>query len=137
MEFPSYPKMPPRQFASLPNNIITRLWFWWLSRYMNKKRYKLTKRGRAAKRPELRGWGGSVKLINARRIGLYIDDKHDKNEREYWLEQGRYDECMRAERQQKRLAAEDTAREEERKAKARADSRKAIAAVFIGRHRQN
>jgi hypothetical protein len=75
-----------------------------------------------------------VKLVNARRIGLYIDDKFDKCEREYWLEQGRYDECMRAERQQKRLAAE---KEEESKAKARAESRKAIAAVFIGRHRQN
>ena len=130
MEFPSYPKMPPRQFASLPNNIITRLWFWWLSRYMNVKRYRLTKRGRAAKRPELRGWGGSVKLVNARRIGLYIDDKFDRSEREYWLKQGRYDEVMRAERQQKRLR-------EESEAKASEQSRKAISTMFIGRNRQN
>jgi hypothetical protein len=112
---------------------------------MNKKRFKLTKRGRKAKRPELRGWGGSVKLINARRIGLYIDDKFDKSEREYWLEQGRYDECMRAERQQKRLREEA----DERELKIRiahekeivdmkaSNKRKAIAAVFIGRHRQN
>ena len=130
MDFPSYPKMPPRQFASLPNNIITRLWFWWLSRYMNKKRYTLTKRGRTAKRPELRGSGGNMKLVDARRIGLYIDDKYDRSEREYWLKQGRYDECMRAERQQKRLR-------EESEAKASELSRKAISTMFIGRHRQN
>ena len=130
MDFPSYPKMPARQFASLPNNIITRLWFWWLSRYMNTKRYKLTKRGRKAKRPELRGWGGNVKLTDARRIGLYIDDKHSKHERDYWLEQGRYHERMRAERQAKHD-------EEDAAAKARSESRKAIAAVFIGRQRQN
>lgn len=130
MDFPSYPKMPPRQFASLPNNVITRLWFWWLSRYMNSKRYRLTKRGRAAKRPELRGWGGSVKLVNARRIGLYIDDKHDKSERDYWLKQGEYHERMRAERQAKHD-------EEDRKAKASTQARKAVALMFIGRNRQN
>ena len=130
MDFPSYPKMPPRQFASLPNNIITRLWFWWVSRYMNTKRYRLTKRGRTAKRPELRGWGGNVKLTDARRIGLYIDDKHDKAEREYWMAQGRYSERSRAEVQAKREEAD-------RKAKAQVDSRKAIAAIFIGKHRQN
>jgi hypothetical protein len=100
---------------------------------MNKKRYKLTKRGRKAKRPELRGWGGSVKLINARRIGLYIDDKYDRSEREYWLEQGRYDEVMRAERQQKRLREEADKRAEE----AATTARKTTAAIFIGRHRQN
>jgi hypothetical protein len=102
---------------------------------MNTKRYRLTKRGRKAKRPELRGWGGSVKLVNARRIGLYIDDKHDNGLRDYWLKQGRYDECMRAERQQKRLAEDATAKEEERKAKATAAA--AGVSSFYGRNRQN
>ena len=130
MEFPSYPKMPPRQFASLPNNVITRLWFWWLSRYMNVKRYRLTKRGRKAKRPELRGWGGSVKLINARRIGLYIDDKFDRSERDYWLEQGRYDERMKAEREAKKKADEVTAK--------RLKATQLVSSVlFYKGHRQN
>jgi hypothetical protein len=76
-----------------------------------------------------------VKLVNARRIGLYIDDKFDKSEREYWLEQGRYDECMRAERQQKRLA-EDATREEQAK-KAKATAAAAGVSSFYGRNRQN
>jgi hypothetical protein len=133
MDFPSYPKMPARQFASLPNNIITRLWFWWLSRYMNTKRYKLTKRGRKAKRPELRGWGGNVRLKDARRIGLYIDDKHTRAERDYWIAQGRYTERMKAEAEERTKKA----KADERLKEAAAQQRKTVAAIFIGKHRQN
>lgn len=130
MEHPTYPKGPPRQFALLPKNIFTRLWFWYLARYMNAKRYKLTKRGRTPHRNCPIRYRQDVSMKWGTRIGLYIDDKHSNAERNYWLEQGRYDERMEAERRAQR-------EEEERKDKARVEARKAIAAVFIGRHRQN
>jgi hypothetical protein len=97
---------------------------------MNTDRYRLTKRGRKAKRPELRGWGGNVKLTDSKRIGLYIDDKHGGILSQYWLTQGRYNERQESERRAKEEA-------DKRLTEQRSESRKAIAAVFIGRHRQN
>lgn len=130
MDFPSYPKTAPRQFALLPNNILTRLWFWYLSRYMNTDRYRLTKRGRKPKRPELRGYGGNVRLENAKRIGLYIDDKSGNKMRDYWLKQGRYDERMEAERRAKQQT-------DELKAKLLKATQVVSSAIFFKNHRQN
>jgi len=105
---------------------------------MNAKRYKLTKRGRKAKRPELRGYCGNMRLKDARRIGLYIDDKHDRSLRDYWLErgrvEGRYSERRESERRELKIRIAHEKEIADRKA---INKRKAIAAVFIERHLQN
>jgi len=114
--FPSYPtitrQLPARQLVSLPAvgilGLVTRAWLWWLRRYLNRDRYKLTIKGRSAKRPELRGYGGSIKLKNARRWGLYIDDKMGSKLREYNRAIGAHPERSKVER----LTAEATHRSE-------------------------
>lgn len=81
--FPSYPKqtkeLPARQLVSFPATgplgLVTRLWLWWLRLYMNRARYTLTLRGRSAKTPTDRAYGGGIKLNRAKRWGLYIDDR--------------------------------------------------------------
>ena len=131
MDYPSRPKTPPRQFALMPKNIFTRLWFWYLSRYMNTDRYRLTKRGRTPGRNTPRGLRQDVSMKWGTRIGLYIDDKHEGKLRQYWLEQGRCDERIR-------VAGREREEREEQKAKAvTSDQRKAVTAIFIGKHRQN
>lgn len=98
MNFPEYPtitrQLPARQLASFPATgplgWFTLAWLWWLKRHLNRDRYKLTLKGRAAKRPELRGYGGSIKLKNARKWGLYIDDKMDAKLSAYSEAVGRY-----------------------------------------------
>lgn len=106
MTFPTYPtltvQLPARQLASFPSTgplgWITTLWLWWLKRHLNRARYKLTLKGRAAKRPELRGYGGSIKLKNARRWGLYIDDKMESKLNRYSQEIGAHPERQKVER---------------------------------------
>ncbi len=134
MDFPSYPKTPPRQFALMPKNIFTRLWFWYLSRYMNTDRYRLTKRGRTPGKNTPRRLRQDVSMKWGTRIGLYIDDKHSNKLRKYWLEQGRYNERMESERRELEIRI---AHEKEIVDMSVSNKRKAIAAVFIGKHRQN
>lgn len=81
--FPRYPRqtkeLPARQFVSFPATgilgLVTRLWLWWLRLYINRARYTLTIRGRSAKTPTDRAYGGGIKLNRAKRWGLYLDDK--------------------------------------------------------------
>lgn len=116
MSFPSYPtltrQLPARQLASFPATgplgWITSAWLWWLKRYLNRDRYKLTLKGRAAKRPELRGYGGSIKLRNARRWGLYVDDKMGRKLANYDRAMGKHDERRRL--GEERKAGEEMAR---------------------------
>ncbi len=107
MEFPRYPKqtieLPARQLVSFPMSwplgLVTRLWMWWLKLYINSARYSLTVRGRSAKTPKDRAYGGGIKLDRANRWGLYINDKFQAELDRYHRAQGEYE----AERKQARL----------------------------------
>lgn len=61
-----------RQHLSIPNNWIGRVFLWALRRWMNHTSYRLTLRGRCVRRPPSRD---PLPMSNAKRIGIYIDQK--------------------------------------------------------------
>jgi len=86
-------QIPARQMFSLPTNnfimrISTKIFLWYFKRYLNRKRYTIVLRGRTPKRPSLRGYGGNTKLCNAKRIGVYVNDKFSQQIRENYMDIG-------------------------------------------------
>jgi ribosomal protein L13E len=59
---------------TIPNDVRGRLILWVIRRYLNSDRYKVVKRGRGAVVPMRYAFG--VPLNNAKRIGVYIDDRY-------------------------------------------------------------
>lgn len=114
--FPEYPtvkrELPPRQLANFPHTgplgLITSAWLWWLRRYMNRDRYRLTLKGRKPRRGTPRRFRPDVNLKWASRVGLYVDDKMGARLDKYHRETGAHPERCKVER----LTAEATHRSE-------------------------
>lgn len=68
-------ELPARQMFTIPNDLRGRIVLWFIRRYLNTDRYKIVKRGRGAIKPVRYAFG--VELSNAKRIGVYIDDRFD------------------------------------------------------------
>lgn len=113
--FPDYPTMtkalPPRQLASLPHSgilgWITAGWLWWLRLHLNRDRYRLTLRGRKSRKP--RRWGQqSIPLKDARRIGLYVDDKMEGKFRNYNRAWGKHEAQQGHDRAMERIQGRES-----------------------------
>jgi hypothetical protein len=104
--FPEYPtirrELPPRQLANFPAigplGLVTSAWLWWLRRYMNRDRYRLTLKGRKPRRGTPRSQRPDVTLKWASRVGLYVDDKMGAILSKYHRETGAHPERCKVER---------------------------------------
>lgn len=65
----------PRQHFSVPNNIFGRIWLHFMKRWLNKKSYAVQVRGRSPKTPKGRSWAGDVDKKQARRLGIYLNNR--------------------------------------------------------------
>jgi chromosome segregation ATPase len=80
---------------------ITAAWLFWLRRHMNRDRYRLTLRGRKARTP--RRFAQSIPLSDARKVGLYVDDKMEGKLNEYTRARGAHDERRIADKEKANL----------------------------------
>lgn len=68
-------KQIPRQQFLIPNNLLGRIFLWALRRYLNQQRYAVRLRGRTPRQPMGR-FTRDVPRSQARRLGVYLNDKH-------------------------------------------------------------